>query len=243
MFCSKCGKDMPDDSAFCPACATPTGIASNAEVTPFAPVQAPPQNTPPKKKMKKGCLIVLLIPVGLAVIFTLYIIGSVILDPDTETTTSAQTTAVTTSVAVVETTTQQTATTQQITTKAPVTTEAPKTEPPKTTKAPAQIIKISAGDLISAYAEDEANADKLYKGKILEVIGTIEVLGYDSNPPEIDISDGNPMASYLVMCLITPGSVDKAAALNPGSAVTVVGTCSGFDSDYMNIVLENSYIK
>ena len=225
MFCQKCGNEMPDDSAFCPKCATPTGSGGSPEVAPFNPVQTPSQNTQPKKKMKKGCLIALLIPAALAVIFVVYCFVSVLFEPDTNTTTSAQTTADSTSAIAVETTTQP------VTTKTPVTTTA------------VQVIKISAGDLISAYANDEAKADRVYKGKLLEISGTIEVLGVDSSPPEIDLSNGDPMASYLVACFLTNAGVKKAAALNPGNAVTIVGTCSGLDSDYVNIVLKNSYIK
>ena len=227
MICSKCGKDIPDDSAFCPKCAAPTGTGAT-EVTPFTPVQTPPMDKPPKKKMKKGCIIALLIPLGLIVIFFVYVVVSELVDPVEEHTTVSSTTSAATA----------TGTTAQPTTLSPVTTKAP-----GTTAAAVKTIKISAGDLVTAYDKDEASADKLYKGKLLEVAGSIDVLGVDSSPPEIDISNDDPMVDFLVQCFITAGSVKKAEALSPGSAVTVVGTCTGLDADSVNIVLKSSTIK
>ena len=224
MFCQKCGNEMPDDSAFCPKCAAHTGSGVSPDVTPFNPVQTPLQNTQPKKKMKKGCLIALLLPIGLIVIFFVYLVVSELVNPTSEPSTLSNATTVSTAAkTTVQPTTPET--------KAPVTTTA------------VQIIKISVGDLISAYANDESKADSLYKGKLLEISGTVEVLGVDSSPPEIDLSNGDPMAAYFVKCFITNAGVKKAAALNPGDKVTVVGTCFGFDSEYINIVFKNSSIK
>ena len=46
MFCNKCGKEMPDDSKFCPACGAAVG--SDADET------AKPAAAPEKKSPKKG---------------------------------------------------------------------------------------------------------------------------------------------------------------------------------------------
>lgn len=236
MFCSKCGKNMPDDSAFCPSCAAPTGTGGSPEVTPVYNPPIPPQNTPPKKK--KGCLIALLIPVGLAVIFALYCFISVLFEPDNETFTDANETMVSDISADMDINTVTTAVASLTgkTTTQPITTQQ------KATETSAQTVVISAEMLINAYLEDEAQADNLYKGRLLEVTGTISTLGYDSSPPDIYIGSADPMAEYSVQCFIKTGSVEKAAAMIPGDEATITGTCSGF-SQGDRVVLNNCTIQ
>lgn len=41
MFCGKCGKEMPDGSAACPACGAPTEAPTGAAPTPPPPPKAP----------------------------------------------------------------------------------------------------------------------------------------------------------------------------------------------------------
>ena len=66
-YCSNCGKEIPDNSKFCPYCSTP--VAS--EETP-KPIYS---TTPPKpKKKKSGCIIPLIIICGIA--FVIYLISS-----------------------------------------------------------------------------------------------------------------------------------------------------------------------
>ena len=42
MFCNKCGRNMPDDSAFCPGCGAPvTASPGTADAVPYRPAPAP----------------------------------------------------------------------------------------------------------------------------------------------------------------------------------------------------------
>ncbi len=68
MFCSKCGKEIPDDSAFCPFCGEPTKKVEPKRTVPTDSVQqgAPIEKVPKKYSIKAIISLVLLILVFLA---------------------------------------------------------------------------------------------------------------------------------------------------------------------------------
>ena len=87
MYCRECGKQIPDDSRFCPECGKPVSVRPKAEPAPApnpapAPAPAPTPAPTPKKKKKTGLVIgliaggvVLLAAIAVAVLFFLGIIG------------------------------------------------------------------------------------------------------------------------------------------------------------------------
>ena len=68
MFCSKCGKEIPDDSAFCPFCGEPTKKVEPERTVPTESVQqgAPIEKVPKKYSIKAIISLILLILVFLA---------------------------------------------------------------------------------------------------------------------------------------------------------------------------------
>ena len=90
-------------------------------------------------------------------------------------------------------------------------------------------ITISAEDLYKAYQSNEAEADKLYQGKIVIVTGTV---GTTSAPdegmgrPAIILVDAHQKP--IVNCFgFATDEKDAIKKLKPGQKVTVKGKCMG----------------
>ena len=89
-------------------------------------------------------------------------------------------------------------------------------------------LNISATELINAYKENEVKADKMYKGKIVEVNGIVD--GIDSGISDeaiIRLSDGDEFSIYTVSCYIDDENQDKACELKKEQNVTIIGIASG----------------
>ena len=90
-------------------------------------------------------------------------------------------------------------------------------------------ITVSAEDLYNAYESNEAEADKLYKGKILIVTGTV---GTTSTP---ETGMGNPAVILIdarqkpiVNCFgFATDEKDAISKLEAGQKVSVKGKCMG----------------
>ena len=89
-------------------------------------------------------------------------------------------------------------------------------------------LNISATELINAYKENEVKADKMYKGKIVEVNGIVD--GIDSDIDDkavVRLSDGDEFSIYTVSCYIDDENQDKACELKKGENVTIIGKADG----------------
>ena len=89
-------------------------------------------------------------------------------------------------------------------------------------------LNISATELINAYNENEVKADKMYKGKIVEVNGIVD--GIDSDIDDkavVRLSDGDEFSIYTVSCYIDDENQDKACELKKGENVTIIGKADG----------------
>ena len=89
-------------------------------------------------------------------------------------------------------------------------------------------LNISATELINAYKENEVKADKMYKGKIVEVNGIVD--GIDSGIDDkaiVRLSDGDEFSIYNVYCHIDNENQNKACELKKGENVTIVGEANG----------------
>ena len=89
-------------------------------------------------------------------------------------------------------------------------------------------LSISATELINAYNENEVKADKMYKGKIVEVNGIVD--GIDSGIDDkaiVRLSDGEEFSFDNVQCCIDDENQDKACELEKGQNVTIIGEASG----------------
>jgi len=104
-------------------------------------------------------------------------------------------------------------------------------------------ITISAEDLFRAYQANEADADKLYQGKIVILTGTV---GTTSTPeagmgrPAVILVDSRQQA--IVNCFgFAPSDREAIAKLRNGQKVTVKGKCMGKIADQP--VLEDSVLQ
>ena len=97
---------------------------------------------------------------------------------------------------------------------------------------------INATDLIAAFEKDSASANKQYLGKILEVSGNIKSLEKESST----ISLGNSEGNSSVRCSLDSAFVKEIDNLNPGSAITIKGNCTGYMPDETGLGLGSDVI-
>ena len=89
-------------------------------------------------------------------------------------------------------------------------------------------LSISATELINAYKENEVKADKMYKGKIVEVNGIVDAIDSDiDNKAVVRLSEGDKFSIQNVSCYIDNDNQDKACELKKGQNVTIVGVADG----------------
>ena len=89
-------------------------------------------------------------------------------------------------------------------------------------------LSISATELINAYEENEVKADKMYKGKIVEVNGIVDGINSGIDDKAIVIlSDGDEFSFNNIQCCIDDENQDKACELEKGQNVTIVGKADG----------------
>ena len=89
-------------------------------------------------------------------------------------------------------------------------------------------LNISATELINAYKENEIKADKMYKGKIVEVNGIVDAIdsGIDDKAI-VRLSNGDEFSFDNVQCCIDDENQDKACELEKGENVIIVGEADG----------------
>ena len=97
---------------------------------------------------------------------------------------------------------------------------------------------VSATDLIAAFEKDSASANKQYLGKILEVSGNIKSVEKES----ATVSLGNTEGNSSVRCSLDSAFVKDIASLNPGSAITIKGNCTGYMPDETGLGLGSDVI-
>lgn len=85
---------------------------------------------------------------------------------------------------------------------------------------------ISARQLHQAYEANEVAADTKYKGKILQISGTVEDIGKDiTDTIYVTLSVGGEYTS--VQCYFADSHTNDAANLSKGDRVTLKGKCDG----------------
>ena len=89
-------------------------------------------------------------------------------------------------------------------------------------------LNISATELINAYKENEIKADKMYKGKIVEINGIVDAIdsGIDDKAI-VRLSNGDEFSFDNVQCCIDDENQDKACELKKGENVTIIGKADG----------------
>lgn len=101
-------------------------------------------------------------------------------------------------------------------------------------------IAISAVDYVAAYDTNEIAADKEYKGKKLEVTGTVDSVNETFGSYHLTL-DGPSDGIASVSCRLEDSELDRAGSLTPGGTATVTGIGDGFDG--FNAFVKNCKIQ
>jgi len=94
---------------------------------------------------------------------------------------------------------------------------------------PGSIIRVSAAQFYKAY-EDDDNGDRIYKGKILEITGTVQFVDFDEDEDEYVVSlraGGEEFETVQCIFIKDPAIRAQLRALAIGSQVTIRGKCLG----------------
>jgi len=90
------------------------------------------------------------------------------------------------------------------------------------------VISVSAEQLLAEYKANEIAADEKYKGKAIEVTGTIENIGKDIlDNMYVALKSGEQYDFRSVQCFLGENLRKEAASLSKGSRITVRGECAG----------------
>lgn len=95
---------------------------------------------------------------------------------------------------------------------------------------------LSAPDLLKAFESNEAEANKNYLEKVIEVKGEVVKIEGDSTKKSVYLNTGNEMSA--VICEMEAGA--DTEGVTAGSSVVVKGKCTGY---LMDVVLVQSVIK
>jgi hypothetical protein len=90
-------------------------------------------------------------------------------------------------------------------------------------------IEISATDIIKEYSDNKARAKVLYEGKVVQVTGEVRTV----TERYAVLKGTRKFEHYTVDCHFADLGV--LASLQPGTTVTIVGTCTGHDVFGINI--------
>ena len=116
---------------------------------------------------------------------------------------------------------------------------AKKEEAPKAQQEEA--VEVSADALLEDYKNNELAADKKYKGKTLRVSGTVSQVTDVLGQKALSVDNGGEYELNSVYCILKKEQLDKAASLNKGDQVTVVGKNDGYNQ--INVTLKNCTIS
>lgn len=91
-----------------------------------------------------------------------------------------------------------------------------------------EVVVVSAEDLAKAFEDNEVNANQLYKGKMVEVTGTIADIGEMLGSTYITLNAAEDFALTQAQCFFSDKEqINKIASLSKGDTVTIVGKVDG----------------
>lgn len=121
---------------------------------------------------------------------------------------------------------------------------APATQPAPTPKRtpvslPGPTTAVSASELLKAYNDDPNKADELYKGKVLDVTGTVLAAKRDVLEKSFVALEGGTDRIRGVRCILSPENDWQVETTERFQTVTVRGRCQGILGD---VVLHESAV-
>jgi hypothetical protein len=106
-------------------------------------------------------------------------------------------------------------------------------EPPVSTK------NVTAKEIAKAYSDNEVAADNAWKGKTVNLTGTVYDIGKDFTDDAYVIIEGNTEELCNIHCMFTDKTV--VATLKKGQTVTVNGVIDG--KIVGDVVMNNAMVK
>lgn len=109
-------------------------------------------------------------------------------------------------------------------------------------KVTAQDLLVSAHDLLEAYQNNDAEADRRYQGGLLAVTGWVARLARDGeNHLFVEVKGSKKLESFTVKCLFRFRNEGEVASLQPGQALMIKGRCDGKQGDNAtgNVILKD----
>jgi hypothetical protein len=97
-------------------------------------------------------------------------------------------------------------------------------------------VQLSAQNLYEAYHANEANGEKLYTNKALEVTGEVaDVSTNQDGKTVVNFKTSDPLV--MINCTFR----DNPGGLKPGQTITFKGICTGYITD-MNVVINEGIL-
>lgn len=93
--------------------------------------------------------------------------------------------------------------------------------------------ELAAPELIAAFEQDSATANRQYLGKVLAVTGTVKAVEKDGRSATVILGQESSLSS--VRCSMDSIHVANALALQDGVTVSIKGNCTGYNPDEMGL--------
>ncbi len=97
--------------------------------------------------------------------------------------------------------------------------------------------RLSVTELVQAFSNDEARANELYAGKVIEVEGTLKEMILNDSTLILLMGDSTEMTG--VSCYLQKDQKDKYTRLTRGENVNVKGICNGL---LLDVVLDKGIL-
>jgi hypothetical protein len=111
----------------------------------------------------------------------------------------------------------------------------------QTQSTPTGTITVTADVLIKAYSDNQLRADNTYKGKTLQITGTVSKIDKDwGDEYFLELTTSSGYSWCTIRAFVKASELNKIANLNKGDSVTIIGKCSEGDSNYVDI--KDAYI-
>ncbi len=98
----------------------------------------------------------------------------------------------------------------------------------KEAETPEEAIQVTATNIIAEYKANEVSADATYKGKLVEVKGTVSAIAKDiMDTPYIALTNEEPYGFESVQCMFSKSQEAELAGVSKDQSITLRGRVSG----------------
>lgn len=106
-------------------------------------------------------------------------------------------------------------------------------KPHRSVEAATPAFTLSASELLHAFTKDEASANALYGGKVVQVSGVVtDIVSSDSS---MVLQMGNEDELAFISCYLDNDKPEDYSTLQRGKSVTIKGICNGM---LLDVVLD-----